>query len=221
MTILGQPTIIINSPQLAVDILNKKSAIYSSRPHLTMACDLVGWKDVLVLLKYNDKFKACRRMLQGVIGTRASIEKFRDSLEEESSLMLRRLLDEPENFVGPVRKYVLRPNRAIFSSCNLINLWYFRAVGVIILRISHGYKPKTENDPLVRIADEATDQLNILLSPGLFAVDLLPFLRHIPEWFPGGGFHKIAREWRQSLFDLTDKSYEFVLDQMVRLSSQT
>jgi hypothetical protein len=74
---------------------------------------------------------------------------------------------------------------------------------------------------LVRIADDATDQLNILLSPGLFLVDFLPFLRYIPEWFPGGGFHKIAREWRQSLFDLTDKSYEFVLDQMVRLSFQT
>ena len=92
----------------------------------------------------------------------------------------------------------------------------FRAVGVIILRISHGYRPKTENDELVRIADEATDQLNILLSPGLFAVDFLPFLRHIPEWLPGGGFHKVAREWRQTLFDMTDKSYQFVLDQMVR-----
>ena len=113
MTVLGQPTIIINSPQLATDILSKKSAIYSSRPHLTMACDLVGWKDVLVLLKYNDKFKACRRMLQGVIGTRASVEKFRDTLEEESALMLRRILDEPENFVGPVRKYVLRPKGVI------------------------------------------------------------------------------------------------------------
>ena len=117
MTVLGQPTIIINSPQLASDILNKKSAIYSSRPHLTMACDLVGWKDVLVLLKYNDKFKACRRMLQGVIGTRASVEKFRDTLEEESALMLRRILDEPEDFVGPVRKYVLLPNKGESVLC--------------------------------------------------------------------------------------------------------
>lgn len=107
MTILGQPTIIINSPQLAVEILNKKSSIYSSRPHLTMACDLVGWKDVLVLLKYTDTFKACRRMLHGVIGTRVSVEKFRDTLEEESALMVRRLLNEPRNFVGPVRKYVI------------------------------------------------------------------------------------------------------------------
>jgi hypothetical protein len=89
-------------------------------------------------------------------------------------------------------------------------------VGVIILRISHGYRPKTENDSLVRVADEATDQLNILLSPGLFAVDFLPWLRFIPEWFPGGGFHKTAREWRKTLIDMTDKSYEYVLDQMVR-----
>ena len=107
MTILGQPIIIINSPKLAVDMLNKKSAIYSSRPHLTMACDLMGWRDTLILLKYTDKFKACRRMLHSVIGTRASVEKFRVSLEEESALMVRRLLDEPRNFVGPVRRYVL------------------------------------------------------------------------------------------------------------------
>jgi hypothetical protein len=106
MTVFGQPAIIINSPKLAVDILNKKSAIYSSRPHLTMACDLVGWRDILVLLKYTDKFKACRRMLHAVIGTRASVDKFRDTLEEESALMVRRLLNEPRNFVGPVRKYV-------------------------------------------------------------------------------------------------------------------
>jgi hypothetical protein len=90
-------------------------------------------------------------------------------------------------------------------------------VCAIILRISHGYRPKTENDELIRIADEATDQLNVLLSPRLFAVDLLPFLRHLPEWFPGGGFHKIAREWRRTLVDMTDKSYGFVLDQMVRV----
>jgi hypothetical protein len=109
LTVLGQSTIIINSPQLATEILGKKSTIYSSRPHLTMACDLVGWKDTLILLKYTDKFKAYRRMFQSVIGTRASVDKFRDTLEEESVLMLRRLLDEPNNFNDPVRKCVLSP----------------------------------------------------------------------------------------------------------------
>ena len=62
-------------------------------------------------------------------------------------------------------------------------------------------------------SDEATDQLNILLSPGLFAVDFLPFLRYIPEWLPGGGSHKVARKWRHTLLNMTDKSYhwQFVL----------
>ena len=45
-------------------------------------------------------------MLHAIIGTRASVDKFRDTLEEESALMLCRLVDEPENSVGPVRKYI-------------------------------------------------------------------------------------------------------------------
>ena len=45
-------------------------------------------------------------MLHAIIGTRASIDKFRDTLEEESALMLCRLVDEPENSVGPVCKYI-------------------------------------------------------------------------------------------------------------------
>jgi hypothetical protein len=46
----------------------------------------------------------------------SSVEKFWDTLEEESALIvliLRRILDEPENFVGPVRKYVPRPKGII------------------------------------------------------------------------------------------------------------
>ncbi|KAH9162720.1 cytochrome P450 [Lactarius sanguifluus] len=194
MTVLGQPIVILNSPRLASEMFNKKSAIYSSRPHLTMASDLVGWRNTLVLLKYTDTFKAYRRMFHAVVGTRASVERFRDTLEEESALMVRRLMNDPRNFDGPVRK----------------------AVGAIMLRISHGYKPKAEGDSLIRVADEATTHLNVLLSPGLFAVDLLPFLRYIPEWFPGGGFHKTAREWRHTLFDMTEMSYKFVLEQMAK-----
>ena len=37
----------------------------------------------------------------------ANVDQFRDTLEEEASLMIRRLLEDPTNFVGPVRKYVL------------------------------------------------------------------------------------------------------------------
>lgn len=191
LTVLGKPLIILNSPKAAQDMLNKKSSIYSSRPHYTMACDLVGWKDVLVLLPYGDRLRAYRRMIHQVIGTRASVDKFNGTIEGEAQICVRRMLKDPDNFVGPVRK----------------------GVGAIILMISHGYKVDTEKDPLVTIADEATDQLGVLLSPGNFLVDLIPALRFLPKWFPWAKFHKQADEWRHTLFEMTDKSYEVVKKQ--------
>lgn len=107
LTVLGKPLIILNSPKAAQDMLNKKSSIYSSRPHYTMACDLVGWKDVLVLLPYGDRLRAYRRMIHQVIGTRASVDKFNGTIEGEAQICVRRMLKDPDNFVGPVRKYVI------------------------------------------------------------------------------------------------------------------
>ena len=55
-----------------------------------------------------------------------------------------------------------------------------RAVGAVILIISHGYKVTSANDPLVRVADAATDQLGILLAPGNFLVDTIPACKRHP-----------------------------------------
>jgi hypothetical protein len=43
-----------------------------------------------------------------------------------------------------------------------------------------------------------------------------PFLVvKIPEWFPGAGFKRLAREWHDTLEELVSEPYKFVLDQMV------
>lgn len=38
-------------------------------------------------------------------------------------------------------------------------------------------------------------------------------VKYLPSWLPGGGFQRIAREWRQVLTTLGDKPYAFVLNQ--------
>lgn len=56
------------------------------------------------------------------------------------------------------------------------------------------------NDSLVRIADGAMDQVNVLL-PRLFAINsCLP-----PDTFPNGGFNEAARKWRRTLFGMTER----------------
>ncbi|KAI9509781.1 cytochrome P450 [Russula earlei] len=107
------------------------------------------------------------------------------------------------------KKSALYSSRPLTMAC--------RAVGAIILRISHGYRPKPDNDPMVRITDQAaTDHLNLILSPGRFLVDVFPFLRFIPEWLPGGGVHKVAREMKHTLIDLTNQSYQFAEDRIAK-----
>jgi hypothetical protein len=43
-------------------------------------------------------------------------------------------------------------------------------------------------------------------------------VKHIPEWLPGGGFKKIAREWRRVAEETADRPFEFVKDNMVAVS---
>lgn len=46
--------------------------------------------------------------------------------------------------------------------------------GAIILRISHGYEVKENDDPFVTNADIATEQFGLSTAPGGFLVNLVP-----------------------------------------------
>ncbi|TFY66279.1 hypothetical protein EVG20_g4806 [Dentipellis fragilis] len=191
-TMLGQPMLVLNTPAAAEEMLDKKSAIYSDRPHLTMASDLVGWKDVLVLTPYGDRFKAYRRLMHRIIGTRAAVDSYNTTLEVDAQKAAVRIRDDPKEFRAHIRK----------------------GIGASILMISHGYKVQGDSDELVRIADSATDQLNEIVSPGRFLVDQIPILRYVPEWVPGATFQRHAREWRTTLTELTERSFRFVQQQL-------
>ena len=47
--------------------------------------------------------------------------------------------------------------------------------GAIVLMISYGYQTQENDDPLIKIADDATEQAAEVAQPGAFLVDVLPF----------------------------------------------
>jgi len=47
-------------------------------------------------------------------------------------------------------------------------------------------------------------QLNRVLVPGTYLVDMLPWLKYIPEWVPGAGFQRRAREWSALAMRMAD-----------------
>ncbi|KAG1869506.1 cytochrome P450 [Suillus subluteus] len=190
--VLGHHIIVLNSVKSAVDMLDKKGALYSDRPVLPMAGELVGWKSTLVLLPYGNRYHQQRKIIHRIIGNRAALEVYHPIEEIEFHRFLKRVFSNPEQLQAHIR----------------------HTAGAIILRISHGYEVKENNDPFIDLADRAMDQFSQCTAPGAFMVDIMPFLANVPEWFPGAGFKRLAREWSKTREDMVATPYKFVKDQM-------
>jgi cytochrome P450 len=190
--ILGQHIMVLNNVRTAMELLDKKSSSYSDRPVLPMGGELVGWKNTLVLLPYGDRFREYRKNFSRVIGSRSAMHTYHPTEETETHRFLQRILAKPAELSQHVR----------------------HTAGAIILRISHGYEVKENRDPFVDLADEAVDQFSASTATGAFMVDVIPALRHVPDWVPGAGFKLKAKEWRATLEDMVQRPYQFVKDQM-------
>ncbi|SJK97106.1 uncharacterized protein ARMOST_00356 [Armillaria ostoyae] len=75
-----------------------------------------------------------------------------------------------------------------------------------------GYQT-VKNDEFVRIAEEAQLAMVSAARPGAYLVDFIPFLKYIPEWFPGAHFQRVAREGRDLAEDLQNKPYAWARKQ--------
>lgn len=105
VTVLGQSLIILNSADAAIEMLDKKSSIYSDRPVLHMAGELVGWRNTLVLIPCGERFRRFRRFFHQMIGTHSSIGRFLPLQEQEVHRFVRNVLLKPEDLASHIRRY--------------------------------------------------------------------------------------------------------------------
>ncbi|KAG6887032.1 hypothetical protein C0992_001128, partial [Termitomyces sp. T32_za158] len=72
-----------------------------------------------------------------------------------------------------------------------------------------------DNDPYVEIAEDCSRLLQEVGPPGGTPVDFLPFLRHLPSWFPGAYYAGVARESSWGFKRLLHYPFEQVKKQMI------
>ena len=104
VAILGQRLVVLNSAQMAISILDKKSSIYSDRPVVGMGGELVGWKNSLPLMPYGARFRNHRRLAHQLFGTNVTMNQFLPMLELETRRSLKRFLNSPEELSVHIRK---------------------------------------------------------------------------------------------------------------------
>ncbi|KZP02374.1 cytochrome P450, partial [Athelia psychrophila] len=172
LDICGTHIVILNSLEACVELLERRSSIYSTR-HRSVS-DLMGYSWNLACLAYNDNCRAQRRYFHHEFEGRA-IQAHYPSITNASHDLLQRFLDAPEKWQSHVR----------------------HAVGATIMDVAYGIEVQPVNDPYVATAEAAFASVTIATLPGAFMVDMMPILKHVPAWMPGAGFQRKAQAWHK------------------------
>ncbi|OCB88748.1 cytochrome P450 [Sanghuangporus baumii] len=193
LTTFGQTLILLNDQRVAFELLEKRSLSYSSRPRMVFSGEMIGWENQLAMQPYTNHFRAYRKNIHSVVGTKSAVSQFYQLQDMEVRRFLLRILNEPSKLLHHIRT----------------------EAGAIILKISHGYTIEhNTRDPLIDLADEALVQFSLSAVPGAWIVDILPFLQYFPAWMPGMAFKRTAVHWRNTLAELVEKPHAFVKKQM-------
>ncbi|KAM6490499.1 Cytochrome P450 [Amanita muscaria] len=181
----GNHVVVLNTLEDAVELLEKRSANYSSRP-TNPVIDLTGFQDVVMALPYGDAWRKQRRLLER--GLKKDAQSLYHHVQAEKvHLLLEQLLDDPVNF-----------------SEHFTTL----AVG-ITMATGFGYDViPGQKDDITEPARFAIHESATLTIPGRTLIAVFGFLRHIPPWVPGATTQKLGARIRQAVAQSKNEPYE-------------
>ncbi|KAL0945487.1 hypothetical protein HGRIS_000973 [Hohenbuehelia grisea] len=180
---LGRSIVILDSVTAATDLLEKRSSIYSDRPNFTVFW-LMGYFPDLPLLPYGKRFQKHRRMLHSDF-TPEAILSWRDMQTKNARQLTRSILKSNEDY-----------DRTIG--------WFTTA---LVIKLAYGVDIESEEDELVKVAENSQFLLNNSGAPGGTFVDLFPILKHLPSWFPGTYYANFARKGSWVIKTMYDLPY--------------
>ncbi|KAI0058838.1 cytochrome P450 [Artomyces pyxidatus] len=155
--VVSSHVVVLNSLQVASDLLDKKSMIYSDRPRLPYAKELIGWSWSMVVMCYHEGFSAHRRIVQQSFQPSVVTSLHRPVMQSEVDKLLKNLLASPDDFADHLRSMA----------------------GAIVMMITYGYQVAPKDDPYVRLSEDVHNSGDRRM-PVAHVVDLFPILRYAP-----------------------------------------
>ncbi|KAJ6595531.1 cytochrome P450 [Mycena vulgaris] len=180
--IFGVHIIVIGSIDVAQDLMNQ--AIYSDRPRLPMAGELMGFSPSMVLSPYGEHWRAMRKLTNRFLGK--SMTLLWPSILSDSRLLLRTIFEAPEKYRSAIRF----------------------ALGKNIIENTYGIKVDHPSNEFLAISRQTHETIQHAVVPGSFLVDVFPILKYVPSWLPGAGFKTLARVAKSRGRTMVDTPFE-------------
>ncbi|KAI5835807.1 cytochrome P450 [Schizophyllum commune Tattone D] len=152
-------------------------------PVLPMVGDIMKMDISPIIMPY-----ARRRLMHGMLNPTAAVQ-FHPCIQKSVHTLLRAMLDAGEDGLEPALRHLAAST---------------------ILRVAYGIDVSDKDGPHVSEAEKALKILLAATTAKNFLVNVIPSLKYVPEWFPGGDFHRQGREWRAFLMDAIDRPFQEV-----------
>ncbi|KAF2809407.1 cytochrome P450 [Mytilinidion resinicola] len=175
----GSDYVWLSSPKAVKDLMDKKSAIYSSRPPLPLAQDVASGFCRQLFMPYGPQWRQIRKHSHALLNKTSAV-KYQPVQDFESKQVLQDLLNEPDQFYSINRRY---------------------SASVIML-VAYGYRIPSWNDPLIKKIYTVLDNLTEMTAPGAHAVDSFPSLAYLPQRMLGNW-----RSYAQGVFKYDSAVY--------------
>ncbi|KAJ7589639.1 cytochrome P450 [Mycena floridula] len=189
----GRSTIILNSAKAANDLFDDRSSIYSCRAK-THLLDLLDVPPVSTNVQYGKDFFKQRRILNKYLNRRLS-SSYETIQRKQAHILLRDLLRDPSDYTEHI----------------------FRYATSIVVRIAFGYETSSAEDPFLGILGAFIKKNQISAGPvASTIVDLLPFLKYMPSWFPGTFYVNLAKELRPLAKQMWYYPYQILLKHIAK-----
>ncbi|KAL1725532.1 cytochrome P450 [Schizophyllum commune] len=188
LNVAGKSIVVLDTYEACNELLEKRSRYYSSRPPFPMAIDLMGMDFNFSFIPYGDKWRARRRLFHSVFHESASA-RFRPLEKKVAHRFLRSMLSAGEDGLEDMVRHM---------------------AGALVLGIAYGVDIKSDEDQRVIDARALMHMLAGSTIQGSYLVNNVPALKYVPDWMPGAGFKRVAREWRPRAQGIVDRPFEEV-----------
>ncbi|KLO12040.1 cytochrome P450, partial [Schizopora paradoxa] len=192
-TIFGRKFVILNDLNIIDDLLVKRSNIYSTRPHLVMAGELVGRDETSILfLKYGRRLKEVRRILTIWFGKNSMRENYPTMLKSNRRY-LRTLLESPDGMLEHIKL----------------------SFGSLMMEMAYGID-SSNVQRFISMAEEMNQITSKASKPGSWLCDSFPILAKVPPWAPFAHFRRWAIASRKAIHQTILAPYNATRDSLLR-----
>ncbi|CAL5868392.1 uncharacterized protein PFLUO_LOCUS2617 [Penicillium psychrofluorescens] len=153
-----RPTIVISDPNVAVDLLEKRSTKFSSRPRFVVMGELY-WDNAGILVQpYGKEWQIRRRMLHQALNPSA-LRLYKPVQEAEATRLCAALVDGPESYEMLIDRFTAS----------------------VVFSIAYGHRIDSMSSKVIRERLEFMQYSASLNVPGRFLAETIPWLKHVPN----------------------------------------